>query len=145
MSFRKGLFSFVGIMSVAVLLRYTIVPDEDKMLRSLSPELRAEYERNKEKRREQHDAIMSQIVENSKSDKPIWDVSPSKRPDSGGAKGSSNKKQKKVLLGMSGNKGVNIKSESEKAGEAPTPQNTPIFSAPIAAAAAAASGEEDAL
>ncbi|KAJ2470394.1 hypothetical protein GGI02_002954 [Coemansia sp. RSA 2322] len=86
MSFRKGLFSFVGIMSVAVLLRYTIVPDEDKMLRSLSPELRAEYERNKEKRREQHDAIMSQIVENSKSDKPIWDVSPSKRPDSGGAK-----------------------------------------------------------
>ncbi|KAJ2470395.1 histone chaperone [Coemansia sp. RSA 2322] len=46
---------------------------------------------------------------------------------------------------MSGNKGVNIKSESEKAGEAPTPQNTPIFSAPIAAAAAAASGEEDAL
>ncbi|KAJ2065140.1 histone chaperone [Coemansia sp. S146] len=49
---------------------------------------------------------------------------------------------------MSGNKGVNIKSDGEKATEAPTPQNTPIFTAPIAAAAAAAAGagvEEDAL
>ncbi|KAJ2073058.1 assembly factor cbp4, partial [Coemansia sp. S100] len=75
MSFRKGLVAVTGIMGVAVLLRYTIVPDEDKMIRSLSPELRAEYERNKDKRREQHDAIMAQIIENSKSDKPIWDVS----------------------------------------------------------------------
>ncbi|KAJ2810068.1 assembly factor cbp4 [Coemansia furcata] len=77
MSFRKGIIAVTGIMGVAVLLRYTIVPDEDKMIRSLSPELRAEYERNKGKRREQHDAIMAQILENSKSDKPIWDVSPS--------------------------------------------------------------------
>ncbi|KAJ2890571.1 histone chaperone, partial [Coemansia aciculifera] len=50
---------------------------------------------------------------------------------------------------MSGNnKGVNIKSDGEKATEAPTPQNTPIFTAPIAAAAAAAAAggvEEDAL
>ncbi|KAJ2411856.1 histone chaperone [Coemansia sp. RSA 2530] len=49
---------------------------------------------------------------------------------------------------MSGNKGVNIKGDSEKATEAPTPQNTPVFTAPIAAAAAAAAGagvEEDAL
>ncbi|KAJ2438418.1 assembly factor cbp4 [Coemansia sp. RSA 2424] len=76
MSFRKGLVAVTGIMGVAVLLRYTIVPDEDKMIRSLSPELRAEYERNKHKRREQHDAIMTQIIENSKSDRPIWDVSP---------------------------------------------------------------------
>ncbi|KAJ2235226.1 assembly factor cbp4 [Coemansia sp. RSA 485] len=64
------------IMGVAVLLRYTIVPDEDKMLKSMSPELRAEYERNKDKRREQHDIIMKQILENAKSDKPIWDVAP---------------------------------------------------------------------
>ncbi|KAJ2080144.1 hypothetical protein GGI16_007656, partial [Coemansia sp. S142-1] len=71
----QGLVAVTGIMGVAVLLRYTIVPDEDKMIRSLSPELRAEYERNKDKRREQHDAIMAQIIENSKSDKPIWDVS----------------------------------------------------------------------
>ncbi|KAJ2495800.1 histone chaperone [Coemansia sp. RSA 2052] len=48
---------------------------------------------------------------------------------------------------MSGNKGVNIKSDGEKATEAPTPQNTPIFTAPIAAAAAAAAAgvDEDAL
>ncbi|KAI8325507.1 hypothetical protein GQ54DRAFT_254430 [Martensiomyces pterosporus] len=79
MSFRRGLFSFVGIMSVAVLLRYTIVPDEDKIIKSMSPEVRAEYEKNKSKRREQHDAIMAQIIENAKSDKPIWDVSPVKQ------------------------------------------------------------------
>ncbi|KAJ1667588.1 assembly factor cbp4 [Coemansia sp. RSA 1646] len=71
---RAGIFAFAGIMGVAVLLRYTIVPDEEKLLRELSPELRAELERNKEKRRETHDAIMKQMIENSKSDKPIWDV-----------------------------------------------------------------------
>ncbi|KAJ2618092.1 assembly factor cbp4 [Coemansia sp. RSA 1365] len=78
MSFKRGLLSVGGIMGVAVLLRYTIVPDEEKVLKSLSPELRAEYERNKVKRREQHDAIMAQMMENAKSDKPIWDVSPPK-------------------------------------------------------------------
>ncbi|PIA16341.1 hypothetical protein COEREDRAFT_42759 [Coemansia reversa NRRL 1564] len=78
MSFKRGLLSVGGIMGVAVLLRYTIVPDEEKILKSLSPELRAEYERNKDKRREQHDAIMAQMMENAKSDKPIWDVSLSK-------------------------------------------------------------------
>ncbi|KAJ2868671.1 assembly factor cbp4, partial [Coemansia asiatica] len=82
MSFRKGIFSFVGIMGIAVLLRYTIVPDEDKLVKSMSPELRADYERNKEKRREQHDTIMKQILENAKSDKPIWDVAPPKSESS---------------------------------------------------------------
>ncbi|KAJ1808612.1 assembly factor cbp4 [Coemansia sp. RSA 2599] len=82
MSFRKGVISFVGIMGVAVLLRYTIVPDEDQMIRKMSPELRADYERNKEKRREQHDAIMKQILDNAKSDKPIWDVAPPKHDGS---------------------------------------------------------------
>ncbi|KAJ1846026.1 hypothetical protein LPJ73_004657 [Coemansia sp. RSA 2703] len=72
-------------MGIAVLLRYTIVPDEDKMLRSMSTEIRAEYERNKEKRRAQHDAIMSQMLENAKSDKPIWDVSPSAPSASSGS------------------------------------------------------------
>ncbi|KAJ2078587.1 assembly factor cbp4 [Coemansia sp. RSA 988] len=87
MSFKRGLLSFGGIMGVAVLLRYTIVPDEDKMLRSLSPELRAEYERNKDKRREQHDAIMAQMMENAKSDKPIWDISsPKPKSDADGSK-----------------------------------------------------------
>ncbi|KAI7823938.1 CBP4-domain-containing protein [Kickxella alabastrina] len=76
MSFRRGMISFAGIMGVAVLLRCTIVPDEEKILRSMSAEVRADYERNKDKRREQHDAIMAQIIENSKSDKPIWDVTP---------------------------------------------------------------------
>ncbi|KAJ2672146.1 histone chaperone, partial [Coemansia sp. RSA 1285] len=40
---------------------------------------------------------------------------------------------------MADNKGVDIKTdESKAAAEAPTPQNTPIFTAPMAAAAAAA-------
>ncbi|KAJ1948318.1 hypothetical protein EC988_005225 [Linderina pennispora] len=80
-----------SIMGVAVLLRYTIVPDEEKILKSMSPELRAEYERNKEKRRAQHDAIMAQIIENSKSDKPIWDVKPAPAPVSDGGSAGSDK------------------------------------------------------
>ncbi|KAJ2890572.1 hypothetical protein IWW38_004060 [Coemansia aciculifera] len=81
MSFRKGIAVVSGIMGVAVLLRYTIVPDEETMLRRLSPELRAQHERTKNQRREQHDAIMAQILENSKSDKPIWNVTSAQTND----------------------------------------------------------------
>ncbi|KAJ2162681.1 hypothetical protein GGF46_000406 [Coemansia sp. RSA 552] len=76
MSRKAGVLAFVGIMGVAVALRYTVVPDEDQMLRRLSPELRAEHERNRDKRREQHEAIMAQMMEGAKSDRPIWDAIP---------------------------------------------------------------------
>lgn len=79
-AFKKGLLAVGGIMSVAVLLRYTIVPDEDQLLKRMSPELRAEYERTREARRRQHEQTMSHIIDNAKSDKPIWDVDPSKPP-----------------------------------------------------------------
>ncbi|KAJ1753437.1 hypothetical protein LPJ78_003804 [Coemansia sp. RSA 989] len=69
---KVGIASFVGIMGTALLLRYTIVPDEEKMLKSLGPETRAEYERNKEQRRQQHEKIMAQMMESAKSDQPIW-------------------------------------------------------------------------
>ncbi|KAJ2842642.1 hypothetical protein IWW36_005831 [Coemansia brasiliensis] len=69
---KVGIASFVGIMGTALLLRYTIVPDEEKMLKSLSPETRAEYERNKEQRRAQHEKIMAQMMDSAKSDQPIW-------------------------------------------------------------------------
>ncbi|KAJ2351142.1 hypothetical protein GGF43_004120, partial [Coemansia sp. RSA 2618] len=62
---KVGLASFAGIMGVAVLLRYTIVPDEEKLLKSLSPETRAAHERNKEQRREQHEKIMAQMIESA--------------------------------------------------------------------------------
>ncbi|KAJ1993945.1 assembly factor cbp4 [Coemansia sp. RSA 1358] len=78
MALRLGLLAFGGIMGTALLLRYTIVPDEEKMLKSLSPEVRAEYERNKDQRRRSHDAVMKQIVDSSKSDRPIWDTSDKK-------------------------------------------------------------------
>ncbi|KAJ1790350.1 histone chaperone [Coemansia sp. RSA 2523] len=116
---KVGIISFVGIVGTGLLLRYTIVPDEEKMLKSLSPETRAIYERNKVQRREQHDKIMEQMIESAKSDKPIW---------------------KK----MSENKGVNIKNEKQ-ADTAPTPQNTPIFTAPLPTAAAVSSETADAL
>ncbi|KAJ2720147.1 histone chaperone [Coemansia sp. Benny D115] len=45
---------------------------------------------------------------------------------------------------MADNKGVDIKNDDNKAGDAaPTPQNTPIFTAPIAAAAAAGTSDDD--
>ncbi|KAJ2557981.1 histone chaperone [Coemansia sp. RSA 1933] len=46
---------------------------------------------------------------------------------------------------MSDNKGINIKSDDKAAADtAPTPQNTPIFTAPMSAAAAAATASGDA-
>ncbi|KAJ2380458.1 hypothetical protein H4S02_006679 [Coemansia sp. RSA 2611] len=70
---KVGIASFVGIMGTALLLRYTIVPDEDRLLKRLSPETRAAYERSKDQRREQHEKIMAQMVESAKSDRPIWE------------------------------------------------------------------------
>ncbi|KAJ1795560.1 assembly factor cbp4, partial [Coemansia sp. RSA 2399] len=70
---RAGILAFAGIMGVGVLLRYTVVPSEEKLMSRLSPEVRAELEKNKEKRRANHEAIMEQMIESSKSDKPIWD------------------------------------------------------------------------
>ncbi|ORX63626.1 hypothetical protein DL89DRAFT_298244, partial [Linderina pennispora] len=54
------------IMGVAVLLRYTIVPDEEKILKSMSPSC-------------------AQI------DKPIWDVKPAPAPVSDGGSAGSDK------------------------------------------------------
>ncbi|KAJ2380099.1 hypothetical protein GGI23_007856, partial [Coemansia sp. RSA 2559] len=70
---RAGILAFAGIMGVAVMLRYTIVPSEENLMSKLSPELRAEMEKNKDKRRANHVAIMEQMIDSSKSDKPIWD------------------------------------------------------------------------
>ncbi|KAJ2776023.1 assembly factor cbp4 [Coemansia javaensis] len=81
MSFRRGLVAFVGVVGTGVLLRYTIVPDEQQLLARLSPELRADHERRKAQRREHHDAVMAQILESAKADRPIWDVSAAQSRD----------------------------------------------------------------
>ncbi|KAJ1846027.1 histone chaperone, partial [Coemansia sp. RSA 2703] len=47
-----------------------------------------------------------------------------------------------MYLKMSENKAVDIKND-DKSATAPTPQNTPIFTAPIAAAAAANANDDD--
>ncbi|KAJ1734577.1 assembly factor cbp4 [Coemansia biformis] len=88
MSFRRGLLSFAGIVGVGVVLRYTIVPDEEQLLARLSPELRAEHERHKAQRRANHDAVMAQMLESARSDRPIWDVARRSAPaDSDGQHG----------------------------------------------------------
>ncbi|KAJ1743167.1 histone chaperone [Coemansia sp. RSA 1085] len=121
---KVGIASFVGIMGTALLLRYTIVPDEEKMLKSLGPETRAEYERNKEQRRQQHEKIMAQMMESAKSDQPIW---------------------KSAAPSGSNEKGIDIKNEEKQVDTAPTPQNTPVFTAPLAAGAGISSETADAL
>ncbi|KAJ2450318.1 histone chaperone [Coemansia sp. RSA 2336] len=131
---KVGIASFVGIMGTALLLRYTIVPDEEKMLRSLGPETRAEYERNKEQRRQQHEKIMAQMMDSAKSDQPIW--------KSAASSGSKPQLQAKVKMSE---KGIDIKNEEKQADTAPTPQNTPVFTAPLAAGAAISSETADAL
>ncbi|KAJ1900757.1 histone chaperone [Kickxella alabastrina] len=44
---------------------------------------------------------------------------------------------------MADNKGLDIKSDDKNVDTAPTPQNTPIFTAPLAAAAAAGNSEDE--
>ncbi|KAJ2557982.1 hypothetical protein EV175_001024 [Coemansia sp. RSA 1933] len=75
---RTRLLTFTIFVGFAAILRHSIVTTEKEMLDKLPPEMRDDYVKKREKRRAMHDAAMKEIIENSKSDKSIWEAAKEK-------------------------------------------------------------------
>ncbi|KAJ1678029.1 assembly factor cbp4 [Spiromyces aspiralis] len=65
-----------SVIGVGYVLLQTIVPNEEQILNSLSPQLKIEYLRNKQKRIEDERRMLETIKENAHSDRPIWQIQP---------------------------------------------------------------------
>lgn len=61
-----------GIVGLGVLLFKFTVPTEEELLQKMSPEIRAQVERNRELRQEEQRLLMEIAKKSAKSDEPIW-------------------------------------------------------------------------
>lgn len=57
----------------ALLFKYT-TPTDEQLINSLSPELRLQYERERNLRQAEQKELMKIVKETSQSDRPIWDT-----------------------------------------------------------------------
>ncbi|KAI5964831.1 CBP4 [Candida pseudojiufengensis] len=64
------------LTGVGVVLYMTIRPSDEQLIASFSPEIRAEYERNKELRQLEQKRLMEIVKKTSKSNDPIWKTGP---------------------------------------------------------------------
>lgn len=62
----------VGIMGTGLLLYNFTTPTDEELISRLSPELKQEYYKNRELRRQEQAALMEIVKKTSKSDDPIW-------------------------------------------------------------------------
>lgn len=60
------------IIGTGVFLFYKIVPTDEELIRLFSPEVRANYERNRELRQMEQQELMRIVQRTSKSSDPIW-------------------------------------------------------------------------
>lgn len=67
------------IMSGVLLFKYT-TPSDEKLIASLSPELRLQYEREKKLRQDEQRELMRIVQETAKSNDPIWKTGPIESP-----------------------------------------------------------------
>ncbi|CAI2010787.1 hypothetical protein SEUBUCD646_0G04260 [Saccharomyces eubayanus] len=63
----------------ALLFKYT-TPTDEQLISQLSPELRLQYEREKNLRQAEQRALMKIVQETSQSDDPIWKTGPLQSP-----------------------------------------------------------------
>lgn len=68
---RVGVVGFSIIATGSLLFKYT-VPTDEELIGRFSPEIRAEYERNKEMRQKEQQELMKIAIETSSSSEPIW-------------------------------------------------------------------------
>lgn len=61
-----------GIIATGVLLYTYTVPSEEQLVARLSPEIRAEYERNRHLRQQEQMEVMRIARQTAASDEPIW-------------------------------------------------------------------------
>jgi len=69
-----------GIVGVGFLLYYNIVPTDEELVKRLSPELRAQYEKEKGLRRREQEELMKIVQKTAASNDPIWKTGPIKSP-----------------------------------------------------------------
>jgi hypothetical protein len=69
-----------GIVMTGVLLYKYTTPTEEQLINSLSPELRAQYEREKGLRRKEQEELMKIVQQTAASNDPIWMTGPIKSP-----------------------------------------------------------------
>lgn len=68
------------IIGTGVFLYYKIVPTDEELIKRFSPEVRAQYERNKELRQKEQQELMRIVQETAKSNEPIWKTGPITSP-----------------------------------------------------------------
>lgn len=61
-----------GIVGLGVVLFKFTVPTEEELLQKMSPEIRAQVEKNRELRQEEQRILMEIAQKSAKSDQPIW-------------------------------------------------------------------------
>ncbi|ODV95131.1 hypothetical protein PACTADRAFT_16669 [Pachysolen tannophilus NRRL Y-2460] len=69
---KRSLIACGSIIGTGVLLYKFTTPSEEQFLASLSPELKAEYEKNKDLRRKEQEELMKIVKQTSSSDNPVW-------------------------------------------------------------------------
>ncbi|EMG49822.1 CBP4 Assembly factor CBP4 [Candida maltosa Xu316] len=65
-----------SIVGFGVLLFYTICPTDEKLIASFSPEVRADYEKNRELRQQEQKRLMEIAKQTAASNDPIWKAGP---------------------------------------------------------------------
>ncbi|CAG90640.2 DEHA2G14124p [Debaryomyces hansenii CBS767] len=76
---RVGVVGFSIIATGSLLFKYT-VPTDEQLIAKFSPEIRAEYERNREIRQKEQQELMKIARETAASDDPIWKTGRIKSP-----------------------------------------------------------------
>ncbi|WLF76925.1 assembly factor cbp4 [Lodderomyces elongisporus] len=64
------------LVGLGVVLYKTIRPTDEELISRFSPEIRAEYERNKELRQKEQQRLMEIVKKTSASTDPIWKTGP---------------------------------------------------------------------
>lgn len=68
--------SGIAIIGTGVILFYNIVPTDEEVIKRFSPEVRAQYEKNRELRQKEQEELMRIVQQTAKSDEPIWKTGP---------------------------------------------------------------------
>ncbi|CUM63162.1 uncharacterized protein PRCAT00000729001 [Priceomyces carsonii] len=79
-SWARVFLTGAGIIGTGVVLYKYTVPTDDQLIASFSPEIRAEYERDREFRQKEQQAVMDNARETAASDNPIWMAGKIKSP-----------------------------------------------------------------
>ncbi|KAG7693165.1 hypothetical protein KL930_004750 [Ogataea haglerorum] len=77
---KRSLITGGGIIGSGVLLYIFTTPTEEQLIAKLSPELRADYERNKELRRKEQEMLMEIVKQTAASNDPVWKTGPIASP-----------------------------------------------------------------